>query len=547
MDIKKILVGLSALLTMLSLSVSATTVEQNLERRLKTLPSQTDLLNTYKISKLIKTVANAARNDDRFKCEEVSFIENSSKFKTSYDADGNPCRTYDLSFPTLMGAKSGINKLASIPLTKYEPEAYLKWLEGDFDHIASKTQQYISSFSTATYRNSWAAKLPFKKNLAKNKSGIVKSFYLSDLEMKKFSFTTRQKRDLAKLFATSNKGSALNNMQVFVNNPNAFLNKIKFDWNDLSKVYDVFVEFDFLPLKGPVVLVDYNAQYKFVVEKMIRTTMQKALIFIAKKIKNKNANRVVQLAINESFGFLDMAYTYHLNQLENTLRLNLEGTLPTDVSKLTINKGMNIVFASQESLITQYLTGLITGQAIDLERLDKMGKVSRYTVEKQRRSTMKNLFSALTLKKKCEMTVVNRYFGECVTENSDKFLYSLLSSHKVLIWDFGATKIHNYQSPKKIAMLRKSAYLLSSALAIFKIQLVPDWITNQLVTILKDYSLNGAVEEGVMLNELTELGRINGLSDEQQYHVDFLFKQNFNPFLANSLEMENNFIESATH
>lgn len=547
MSIRKFLGGVAVSFILLSVNATAGTIEQNLERRINSLPSQTTLLNNYRVSALIKAIVNVASNDDSFKCEEVSFVKNSAKFKTSYDADGKPCRIYDLSFPTLLGTGKTVKHLASIPLKKYEPVVYDKWLDGDFEYVTNKTQDYINSFTPNTYRNSWVARLPFKKSMNKNKSGYVKSFYLSDIQLRRFAFTADQKRQLNELFASQKGNASLDKMQEFVENPEAFLGKIKLNWNDLKKVYEVFLEFDFLPLRGPVALVDYNAQYKFMVERMIRSTVQKALLFITKPIPNKNVSRLITLAINESFGFLDMAYMYHLNQLENTLRLNLEAVVPTEVSKSDIDKGMNILFASQESILTQYIMGLATGQPVDLDRLDVMGKAARYTAEKTRRNTMRTLFSNLTIKKKCEMKVVSRYFGECINESNDRFLYSLLASHKVLIWDLGATKLHNYQSPGRIALMRKSAYLLSSALNIFRITLVPAFITDQLVSILKDYSLNGVLEEGVMLNELTERRRIGESSDEDEYHIKWLFKQNFNPFLAKSLEMENRLIESASH
>lgn len=547
MNIKNFLGGIVVSFILLVVNATAGTVQENLERRINNLPAQTTLLNNYRISKLIKAIVNVTSNEDRFKCEEVSYIKNSAKFKTSYDADGRPCRIYDLSFPTLLGSGKSIKRLASIPLKKYEPEVYDKWLDGDFEYVTNKTQEYINSFTPATYRSSWVARLPFKNSVTKNKSGYVKSFYLSDIKLRRFAFTRDQKRQLNELFATQKGNASLAKLQQFVDHPEKLLGKIKLNWNDLKKVYEVFLEFDFLPLRGPVALVDYNAQYKFMVERMIRSTMQKAFLFITNRVTSGNVNRLISLGINESFGFLDMAYMYHLNQLENTLRLNLEAVVPTEVSKADIDKGMNILFASQESILTQYIMGLATGQPVDIDRLDVMGKAARYTAEKNRRNTMRTLYSNLTIKKKCQMKVVSRYFGECINESNDRFLYSLLASHKVLIWDLGATKLHNYQSPGRIALMRKSAYLLSSALNIFRISFVPSFITDQLVSILKDYSLNGVLEEGVMLNELTERRRIGESSDEDEYHIKWLFKQNFNPFLAKSLEMENRLIESASH
>lgn len=531
----------------LSLSASAGRVEQRLQRQIERIPVQETLLSEYRISRIIKAVVNVTKaNDDRFKCEETTFIKNSDKFKTSYDADGNPCRIYDLSFPTLLRGSKGGKQLTSVPLKKFAPEVYEKWLDGDYDYVSGKTQEYVDHFSPATYNNSWVKRLPFKRKMNEDKSGIIKSFKLSDLRLRKFQFTAYQRGLLKQLFARAHKSADLAKFEVFVDQPEKFLDKIKFNWNDLKKVYDVLLEFDFLPLRGPVVLVDYNAQYKFMVERMIRTAVKRALLFITEPIPNKNVRRLITLAINESFDFLDMAYMYHLNQLENTLRLNLEGVVPTDIKRAELDKGMNILFASQGSLLTQYIMGLATGQQIDLEKLDAMGKATRYSTEKQRLNTMRNLFSNLTIKKHCTMKRVSRYFGECLKENQNRYLYSLLASHKVLIWDLGATQIHDYQSPAKISLMRKTAYLLSSALNIFRISLVPEFITDNLVKILRDYSVNGILEEGVLLNELTEKARVGNTTDEEQYLIKWLFKQNINPFLVNSLQTENRLIDRAS-
>jgi hypothetical protein len=105
-----------------------------------------------------------------------------------------------------------------------------------------------------------------------------------------------------------------------LNQPQKVLQSVKFNWNDLNKVYDVAIDGDFLPLMGPVEIVNFQTQYKGMVEKLFRSILSSVLVQLPRLIPNRTIGAIVEVAVEDIFEQIDVMYEYQTNRLEQTLK-----------------------------------------------------------------------------------------------------------------------------------------------------------------------------------------------------------------------------------
>ncbi len=496
----------------------------------------------HSISRIIEVIKWVNKSHTATPCVEKDIKKNSEKIVTTFTKEGKPCKVYDLSFPTLRSALGKVVVL-KVPVQKFQAEDYLAWLDGDYDTVFNNIEHFKNNFTQNDLQNSWISKIRFKKNSrAKfSKNGIVTSFRLSDLYLgERFYFSKRQKEDLyAAASASRFKGAEF---EGFIENPERLLSSIRFDWNELEKVFDVFLEFDFLPLSGPIDLVDYNIQYKLAVEGLIRSVIYKAVNYLLDYVPVPASKDIIRLAFTEVFDFLDMMYDYHVNQMEDTLQLNLDSIIRPEISGPATLRASQILFANRASLVNEYINSIITGEPINLDEFYKVGKRVKYQTEKARKVLLAKLNSDLVLNKGCEVDLHHDYFGACKISGKVEALYSLMSEHNLYFWELGAPMSHYYKVPVAITLKRNVSWLLSVGLRAFPVP-VPDFIIGELVGILKGFAQAGMQDEAYLLNYMLELKRSNNYEDEfSKYHVSWLFEQNYNPFLIKSENSQNEII-----
>lgn len=476
------------------------------------------------------------------RCADVQKTVFAKKYVLTTDAEGKPCRIYDLSFPNLKTMFSS-RKAMKVPVQHLKSRDYLNWLDGNLTGVELSQQQFKKTFNArAVAKKSWVSKLKFRNRpqavpgsqVFSSDIGLPQSFLASDLDIGRyFEFDAKTKADLQSLLVEVAGPETLASdyfMQV-LNKPETFLKAIKFNWNDAEKVYDVILSGEFLPLK-PVALVDYQLQYKYVVEKMFRSLLASGLTRLTQLIPTPIIASAVEVLITDAFEQMDLAYEYQMLQLEDTLR-----TVDSPVSA----RALNVLYGQRADIFSAVVMSAAQGKPFDLQAIEKMGRTARYTNEKQRDIMMSKMNSKLVLEKQCQNEFVHNYFVICSKNGKAEGLYSLISQHTVFNKNFGPALIYRYDRPYETTLKRGGAWLLSAGLRIASLPISKN-LVSKLNSILKDYMKAGLLDEAHLRNSL-----FMGQPSVNQVSTDihkWLYIQNLNIFLPKSKQGEDNVISA---
>jgi hypothetical protein len=485
----------------------------------------------------------------------------SNKYVMTFDAQGKPCRIYDLSFPNLQALFTR-KKATQVPVRTMTSKDYLNWLDGNMDGITQTNDQYKRNFNVRfAARNSWISKLKFRNKpvavpgskLSLLDVGLPQSFSLADLDIgNQFRFDARTLGEVQGLMnelkktevmsgISESEGIASEYLIKVMNKPETLLQGVRFNWNDLDKVYDVVLEGDFLPIKGPVALVDYQTQYKYAVEKMFRSFLSSGLEQLSRFIPNKIISSVVEVLISDSFEQIELMYDYQMLQLEDSLKTIAMDSRSGLAEEITPNYALNVLYGQRSDLFSSYILAVAQSKEFDWFAFDKLGKTARYNVEKQRDVMMGKMNSRLVLEKKCEVEFFQEYFAICSKAGQKNAVYSLISEQSIVVKNFGAPMIYRYARPYETSLVRGGTWVLSVALRIIGLPLSRT-ITYQLDGILKKSMRAGLLDEALLKNNLTTKKQSGVLSADHASMLNWLFIQNLNPFLPKTLASENNLV-----
>lgn len=485
------------------------------------------------------------------KCTETRQIALAGRYAIGYDTTlSKPCRIYDLSFPTLFGTATK-KTVSSVPVEKLTAADYLAWIDGRYDDVYARMETMKMNFNEArVVPASWVKDLKFKatadgamamKTLAAG--GLPKRFKASDLEVGNFGFTPSQRARLQGVLAQAKillgddvkSTAAIEEFwSVLANQPGTFLDQIHFDWNDARKVYDVVLDGQFLPFRGPVALIDYERPYKQAVEAMVRgiiaSVMNDAINFIpAPVVKN-----LVRIAVNDSFEFIDLMYADRQAMLERSLRAALNHDIGAPLAEEQLDRGLDILFGVRADLVTSYLTAIAQGRTVRWDQVDQLGRLARYSTEKQRDIQIGVSNSNLTIKKSCDMTRPWLGFGVCSKAGKKVAVHTLMSEQTVLFWNLGSPVIYDYAHPSMTMMKRATSWLLSAAVRTYYLPYV-GFLQNTLASQLKGFAKAGLVDEAYLKGELSLVKKRDGqIGPEQDQILTWLYLQNINPFLPHS-------------
>lgn len=495
-------------------------------------------------------------------CTAPSHVTFGGKYAVSVDSQtGTPCKLYDLSFPTLK-AFGKVLVFSALPTQKYTAKDYINWIKGNNTAVETKIKAFengsnFAPMAAGVDTAEWVDEIQFRESSTLSFTAMApklgsrrlpKSFRASDLEIgRRFVFSAQDRQRLKALIAvlrhTGTPEATVKLWSQTAERPMSFLEKIQFNWNDTKKVYEIALDAEFLPLGGPVALVDFKVPYKPAVERMIRSVLSAALQGLSRLIPHPTVQNVVDVAIQDAFEFVEMAYVYQYNQLEDTLRGSLDGRVKSTLKSTELQSILDLAFGTRSDFMTQYLMTIVQGQKFDWAAIEKIGKRARYGIEKAREITMNEMNSRLVLKTGCEMQIVNSYYGVCSKKGKKVALHSLMSQNSVLFWNFGAPMIHRYDSPAEVPLKRGASYLLSVGARIMNLG-ISSLITNSLADALKSFAFAGMMDEGILRNRLWTQKLAGGQLDaDSQKLLQMLYIQNVNPFLAHSEGMEAKFIQ----
>ncbi len=494
-------------------------------------------------------------------CIDSKKVPFADKYLLTYDAQGAPCRVYDLSFPNL----KAVLKAASffkVPVRNLTSKDFINALDDDWNSIQRRNLDYGLRFNPKTaaktsfisalkFRNKPQA-VPGSKTLPTD-VGLPVSFTLADLDIKAdMQLPTPTKVQLSEILNELEIDTALSAektsqiRQYFLtvmNKPETVLSSVRFNWNDLNKVYDVIIDGDFLPLMGPVELINFQTQYKGLVEKMFRAVLGGVLTQLPRLIPNPTIAAIVEVAVEDIFEQIDIMYEYQTNRLEHTLK-NIKNYSVNSADLNTLEtRALNILYGQKADLMTNYIMSVAQGQPFDWQAFEKSGKGARYTIEKQRQILMDKTHSNLVLNKNCKTEIVNDYFAVCFKNGVKNGVYSLISEQNIAFKSLGAPLIHRFKRPYEVSVIRGGTWLLSVGLRVVGLPLSRS-VTYQLNSSLKKFMRAGVVDEAFLQNDLYKSHLAGQATMETQNILNWLYIQNLNPFMPKSLRFENALIDA---
>ncbi len=480
-------------------------------------------------------------------CKDVGHTTFAGRYVLTTDAAGKSCRIYDLSFPTLKTLFSG-NKIMQIPVQLHAAGEYLNWLDGNFDGINASTEQFKKSFSSRdVVEKSWLSLLKFR-NAPKFVAGIPQSFRISDLDLgSNFQFDATTKTAIQN-FIVNSQGLDPVASEFFMkvlNNPITMLQGIRLNWNDMDKVYDVILEGEFLPLSGPVALVEFQTQYKYAVEKIFRSVLSTGLQELARLIPVPMVSSAVEVLVTDTFEQIEMAYSYQMFLLEDTLRSSIGNSETAVIDSNTAVHSLNLLYGQRADLFSTYIMAAAQQKAFDWQNFEKIGRSARYADEKGRDIAMSKMNSKLVLEKQCQSEFLHEYFTVCSKAGEKEGIYSLISEQKIFGKSLGAPQIYNFQKPYEIALIRGGTWALSIGLRIVGLPISRTVVYN-LDSVLKNYMHAGILDEAILRNNLEAQPQqsMSILSNSGSEVLKWLYIQNLNPFLSKSIDQENGQIDA---
>ncbi len=499
--------------------------------------------------------------DSQPKCVDAKKVPFADKYVLTYDAQGNPCRIYDLSFPNLRAVVKAV-PMFQMPVRQLASKDFINALDGDWNAIQNRNSEYNLRFNARTAaRTSFVSTLKFKNKpkavpgsqATSSDVGLPVSFSLADLELNSSldlaPATKNQLNDVLQALDADTAMSAEKTSQVrqyfmtVLNQPQKVLQSVKFNWNDLNKVYDVAIDGDFLPLMGPVELVNFQTQYKGVVEKLFRSILSSVLVQLPRLIPNRTIGAIVEVAVDDIFEQIDVMYEYQTNRLEQTLK-NIKN-YPVSAADLPSleTRALNILYGQRADLMNAYIMSVATGAPFDWEAFEKTGKSARYSIEKQRDILMDKTHSRLVLEKGCKTEIVNDYFAICYKNGVKDGVYSLISEQNIAFKNMGAPLIHRYKRPYEVSVIRGGTWLLSVGLRVVGLPLNRT-VTYQLNNLLKGFMRAGVVDEAFLQNSLYKNKMAGTATIEAQNILSWMYIQNLNPFLPKTMKFETALIEA---
>lgn len=540
----------------LTLPVNAKTPEQKLiDKIIELNPNQNFEIPTHNWDNLEVSISKSAYPTkalgDKQTCQDQNFESYFTNYSVGFDDAGEICRIYDLSFLHfgLMGNEPESSLTSgSISAQKFQAIDYYHWLIGDYESVYSKIDTYenANGDSRSQLTAQWVRKLKFKSSFkpdALTQENIPVSFYASDLNttgMKNDRQQFRQIRKALIYLAGSQQSSSLSkNLDTWIanmENPQTLLENIKFDWDDVKKIYKIIIQSDFLPLgPGPIVLVDTGTPYKLFVEKVARQLAEQFIESVIRFIPGVNGS-FIDFAVGEAFDIVNRAYNYQMNRLEATLRKDLKSESPL-LNRRVVDKSINILYLNHMDIISEYVLRLIQGRSFPWDKLPELGRRQRYITEKARDVMMDKTHNALVKKKGCQTELVHNYFANCTVDNNKK-MYNLIHTNEVFGFSLGSSMTYNYQSPYSVLVKRSVSTVLMASVYLVDLA-IPRAIKRFLSNILSGFATGGITHEGFLLSDVT-----NSPSNSSEQMRKALLLQNLNPFTPKTLAQEQRVIEA---
>jgi hypothetical protein len=482
-------------------------------------------LSTISIKKLQKSIETLQASESN--CDEKRQTPNSARFVTTYDGTGRPCKLYDLSFPTLqtLFAKKAVS---TIPVEQFSSEDYWNWYRGNFDKVIARYETAkTKNISPEDLDQFWGEGVDFERLPQSARGG---EFSLADIVPSGNFQWDQQTNQLFNQLRPFNRDPFLKSL---MNDPYELMENTKLKWDPLKKAYEVFISFDFLPLKGPISLVDYNNQYALGMQSLIRYVLETSIVNLAQFIPAKTPRRIVQVVFSDVFTALDHLYNYQITRLKETLKANKANKVPTKNSPQLLEQSLNLLYASGTDVFSQILVNFIQTRELDLGNIEELGEQAQFTEQKVFRSNKGRIHNSLVKDKGCDTEIIMDHYAVCRKDGGRQGVYSLLSESSLGFYNMGATQLYDYSFPAKRALFRSLSYMLSAGIRIWSP--LGYMISFSIADVFKTYAFAGVQDEAIFLQRI-ENGNVDPRFENpfESKVINWVQSQNMNPLIPRS-------------
>lgn len=458
-------------------------------------------------------------------CIANSYKKLGRSYAIESTTNGAICKMYDMGFPHLMLAfRKGQTQenFSHIRIRSASEQEVLSYKD-DEDSITVALDQ-LRPLSKSDIDNSWISEIDFNTHrIQRNSNGLPQRFKLSEIKgFRVLNFSSHEKSTLKALLIRA--GADSHQVENFTETPKQALGQIEFILDPIKNIYKVALDFDFLPISGPISQIDHSIQYRSWVQSQIRSVVLSAVLRIAQPLSGTVAGRLLVVALTDTFEVIDLTYQSHLAQLEMTLQLALQGKVSTDLSPTELQNSLYLVHAQSTDVITQIILAKAQGKQVDFNNLYSFGKDRSLSDFRARKTLSDRHYSELSLGKQCQLKEVGRYLASC---DQTGRVYSLLDRVSFLFWDLGPTTSLRMDQPRRVQIQRSGAYLLATAVQMAP-RFLPNFVISQVVSALKNYALSGAVTESMMVAEHTQQEQSLGEMG------DVIMKSQVNPLMPRS-------------
>lgn len=485
--------GAAVLLTLPQLS-SANDLEE-LEKELANFQQQVDESDQPLPLAEQKSLLEALAGLKERGCKESYTVANSQRFITSFNAQGEPCKIYDL------GAHGEtLEATPQMPVKRLGARAYLDLLRGNDNRTMNLASRYARSVRPRDRDNFWK---PVRSKLGPNFQQVNwDDFKLDEILPEDVSLPHSIVQNFSILEAI--KPPEVEFSVAHLKDLKQLLSMVRMQWDDDSKTYQMNLNEVALGLSRQAVILNYNNPLIPMWNQVYRSVLSNALQVATFFIPDMIIGNIARIAIVDTFTMLNVFSKQRMLRLETVLRLNLEGHVATQIDEETLTRGLNLTYANREGAMMRWVWDSIKRFSFTWAGYERIAEFRRGVAENRKDDFIQRNQRSLQ-NKRCEVTPVFDDFAVCYKKGQPAGVFNLSVFRSLMFFRFGPILVYSHARPWEVWTKRVAAWTLSVASRLFSPFIYdPQKMTlnGALSDTLRSYALQGWAEEAVFYENL---------------------------------------------
>lgn len=395
-------------------------------------------------------------------------ITTPSEVKPSYVVFTNPngviCRILDLGFPN---AKQWVSALLSA--------------DSNIDPTLSEQAQILSALPLARNANAWV------QALNPNGSNAPDRLLFSELPNAPTTQTALPAEFLALLKWSLESQNAFATLATPTLEEIYQSTEIVFD--PTKNVYQVLLNFDFLPIFGPVVLYDRTVPYLPWLNGTLRSAFFSILYQSLSLVPNRTAAEIIAI------GLEDLHDQFNIIELSRVRALQSNFAKSTDVV-------WTLSGQDTTTLLPLFLR-MFQGEKLGFHHFKDAGRFVHQTTLRNLKTRSDQTFSELALDHTdCNPTALSgsQLIGVAACE-TDGRVVSLTHRVSALFSDLGPNIVFRPSEPTRVFYNKLTRYLASTGARLSSVFAIPRFISSRVSFALKSYAMDTLLLEAEIANE----------------------------------------------